>query len=59
MSDDLKNRGMQDRIRININEPYEVEYWMKTLGVSKEQLEAAVRNVGVMVVDVRTELAKH
>lgn len=58
MSDDLKERGMQERIRINMNEPYEVEYWAKTLGVTKEELAAAVRRVGVMVIDVKTELAR-
>ena len=37
MADDLKNRGAQDRSRVNIHEDYEVQYWTKKWGVSKEQ----------------------
>ncbi len=58
MSDDLKNRGVQDRLRINVQEDHEVRYWTQELRVSREQLEAAVKAVGVMVADVRKHLAK-
>ena len=27
MSDDLSNKGMQDRTQINTSEDYEVRYW--------------------------------
>lgn len=57
MADDLTNRGGADRSRINVNEDHEVAYWTKELGVSREQLVAAVRAVGVMVKDVREHLA--
>lgn len=58
MSDDLNNRGGQDRLRINVHEEHEVRYWTQELGVSREQLEQAVQAVGVMVIDVRKHLAK-
>jgi hypothetical protein len=32
MADDLKNRGAQDRSRVNIHEDYEVQYWTKKWG---------------------------
>lgn len=58
MSDDLKNRGVQDRARVNINEEHEVRYWTNALGVSKEQLAAAVQAVGVSAEKVREHLGK-
>lgn len=58
MSDDLKNRGLQDRIRINMNEEHEVRYWTQELGVSREELARAVHSVGVMAADVRKRLGK-
>lgn len=58
MTDDLKNRGVQDRSRINVNEPHEVQYWTQTLKVTEQQLREAVRAVGVMAADVRKHLGK-
>ncbi|MCD0501261.1 DUF3606 domain-containing protein [Achromobacter sp. MY14] len=58
MSDDLNNRGPQDRSRINVNEPHELRYWTKELGVTEPQLRAAVQAVGVSVSAVRTHLGK-
>lgn len=58
MSDDLKNRGPQDRLRINVHEEHEVRYWTQELGVTREDLERAVHAVGVMVAAVRTYLNK-
>ena len=46
MSDNLQNRGAQDRARINVNEEWEVRHWTEALGVSKEELERAVKQVG-------------
>jgi hypothetical protein len=48
MSDDLKKRGKADAIRINMKEPWEVEYNKKKYGVSGQQLAGAVRAVGPM-----------
>ena len=57
MSDDLNNRGAQDRARININEPHEVAYWTKELGVTKERLQQLVKDVGTSAKAVRDKLA--
>ena len=46
MADDLKNRGPQDRARVNIDEDYEVRYWTQKWGVTPEQLIAAVKKAG-------------
>jgi Protein of unknown function (DUF3606) len=58
MADDLKNRGAQDRARVNVNEDHEVRYWTQKWGVSKEQLAAAVKKVGVSVDAVARELGE-
>ena len=44
MPDDLTNKGPQDRSRISLLEPHEVQYWADKFGVSKERLSEAVRN---------------
>ncbi len=46
MADDKTIRGPQDRTRINLSEDFEVRYWTKKFGVTKEQLEAAVKTAG-------------
>jgi 3-oxoacyl-[acyl-carrier-protein] synthase III len=55
--DDLKNKGPQDRSKINMHEDYEVKYWTKELGVSKEKLQKAVDKVGNSAAAVRKDLA--
>jgi hypothetical protein len=56
MADDPSKRRPQDAQRINIHEEHEVRYWAEKFGVSREQLEAAVKKVGVMAKDVEREL---
>ncbi len=58
MSDDKKNTGSPDRDRINVNEDYELQYWTTTLGVTAEELRAAVAEVGPTTVAVRKHLGK-
>jgi hypothetical protein len=58
MADDRSIRGEADRLRINIHEDYEVQYWTKKWDVSRDQLAAAVREVGVMAADVAKRLGK-
>ena len=58
MADDLKNRGAQDRARVNIHEDHEVAYWTKKWGISKEELAAAVKKTGVSADAVAKELGK-
>jgi len=58
MADDKSNRGPADRARINIHEPYEVEYWTKELGVTPERLRELVSKYGVMAANIRRFLGK-
>jgi hypothetical protein len=58
MSDDLNNRGGQDRIRVNVNEPHEIRYWTEQLGVSEAELRATVSAVGPAAEAVREHLGK-
>jgi hypothetical protein len=52
----MKNRGPQDRARINLSEEHEVRYWTRALGVDKERLAAAVKAVGSSAERVREHL---
>lgn len=58
MSDDKNNSGSPDRDRINVDEDYELQYWTKTLGVSADELRAAVKVVGPTTKAVRAHLGK-
>jgi hypothetical protein len=58
MADDLKDRGAQDRARINVNEEHELRYWTKALGVSEQELRDTVARVGVSAEKVRQALGK-
>jgi hypothetical protein len=51
-------RGAQDRARINMGEPSEIEYWTKALGASKERLAVIIEKVGDRVEAVRGEIAE-
>lgn len=58
MSDDKRQTGSPDRDRISLSEDYEVRYWTQALGVSADDLRAAVDAVGPMAEDVRNHLAQ-
>ena len=55
--DSVIHRGQPDRSLINMHEDYEVKYWTKHLGVSKEELQKVVDKVGNSAAAVRKELA--
>lgn len=57
MSDDLNNRGVQDRSRIALGEKHEVRYWTLALGVTEDQLIKAVQAVGSSAEAVRKHLS--
>jgi hypothetical protein len=60
MADDLTNRGGVDRSRISMNQDHEVRYWTQALGVTRDQLAEAVREVGNSADRVREYFAsKH
>lgn len=46
MSDNRQQSGGQDRTRINVHQSYELRDWSKSLGVTPEELQEAVRAVG-------------
>ena len=54
--DNLTKREQPDRSKINMNEDFEVKYWRKALGVSKDDLQRAVDKVGNSAAAVRKEL---
>jgi hypothetical protein len=56
--DNKKDIGSPDRDRINVHEDYELQEWSKSLGVTKEQLKAAVEAVGTSAQKVREYLKK-
>ena len=56
MPDDRSNRGPADASRINVYEDYELNYWTRELGVSREALKAAVAKVGISADKLREYL---
>jgi hypothetical protein len=46
MADDKSKRGPEDRIRINVHEAYELQYWSTQLGVSTQGTEEERRPRG-------------
>jgi hypothetical protein len=58
MSDNLQIKRPLDSSRINIHEPYEVNYWCKHFSITKEQLVSAVKAVGTSVAAVSKHLGK-
>ena len=46
MSDDKSNRGAQDRARVSGSETYEVDYFARKHGLSREQAEQLIRQHG-------------
>jgi hypothetical protein len=59
MGDDLTNRGVRDRSRINLSEDYERRYWENTLGISEHELRNAVNAVGDSADQVKEYLKRH
>jgi hypothetical protein len=58
LSDNLKIKEPVDGNKVNIHEPYEVNYWCKKWNVTKAQLEAAVKAVGTSKAAVAKHLGK-
>jgi uncharacterized protein DUF3606 len=57
MTDD-KTKKAGDSRRIDVHETYELGYWSRKFGVSREQLAEAVQKVGPMADDVERELGR-
>lgn len=56
MTDNTRNLGKQDDIRVNTNQPHEVTYWTYKWNITEEQLREAVRAAGPMVTDIERYL---
>ncbi|WFU18677.1 DUF3606 domain-containing protein [Bradyrhizobium sp. CB3481] len=54
----LGNKEQLERSKINMHEPHEIKHWTHALGVTKEELQAAVDKVWNSVGIVRKELAR-
>jgi hypothetical protein len=46
MADNKSKKDGRDRSRISLSEDYEVRYWSKKFGITKEELKQAVKKAG-------------
>jgi hypothetical protein len=58
MPDNKQETRPQDASRVNIHEDYEVRYWCKKFGCTKEELVKAVGAVGTSAAKVEEYLKK-
>ncbi|ALG66421.1 DUF3606 domain-containing protein [Beggiatoa leptomitoformis] len=56
MPDNRNIIAPQDRTKINIHQDYELNYWSREFGVSKDDIIVAVNTVGVSVARVKSYL---
>ena len=54
--DNKQQTGKADDMRINVNEPYELQYWSEKYNVSRDALRKAVDAVGPIAKDVEAYL---
>ena len=54
--ENLGKKGQPDRSKIDMHEDYEVKYWTRALGISREELQKAVDKVGNSAAAVRKQL---
>ena len=54
----MKQKSMDGRSRIDIHQPHAIGEWAEELGVTAEELIAAVEKVGPALDDVLQELRK-
>ena len=57
MADDKKKTAADGR-RIDVHETYEIGYWSRKFGVTREELSEAVQKVGTRADDVARELTR-
>ena len=53
-----ETRAPQERSRVNLDEPYEVQFWMIDFGCTEQQLRDAVQEHGDTVEKLRTVLKR-
>jgi hypothetical protein len=54
----LTRKQTPDRSKINLHQPDEVQFWIRHLNVSKEDLQKAIDKVGDAAAAVRKELGR-
>lgn len=57
-ADQARSKILKKHSRVNLSDEGEVEYWTERLGVSEEELRAAVRDAGFIPADVADKLGK-
>lgn len=58
MTNDHKVKAAQDRLFINIDQPFEIRYWTTVLGVDEEDLKDVISKVGPSADRVREHIAE-
>jgi hypothetical protein len=58
VADNLDRREPEDKFKINVHEEWELEYWARKFGVTKEKIKDAVKQVSVQTKDVAKHLGK-
>ncbi|RZJ28652.1 MAG: DUF3606 domain-containing protein [Flavobacterium sp.] len=46
MSDNKENTDKRDRTQVNMNEPYEVQYWSDKFNITPDELRSVVDRAG-------------
>jgi hypothetical protein len=57
MADDKNIKGAQDRARVSADEPYEVDYLMRSKGITREAALALIKKYGGNRAKINEELA--
>lgn len=57
MADNKKKVGSPDSKRINVNEPYELKDWSKSLGVTPAKLKDLVKEHGTSAAAIKKAIA--
>jgi hypothetical protein len=50
--------GPKDRDRVNLDDPSDLRWWCKVLGVTEAELRTAVQDVGTDATEVRKHVRK-
>jgi hypothetical protein len=58
MADNFIKRGAPDRLRVNVNERYDLKYWSHKWNVTYKELRYAVKQVGPAAEKVAKYLGK-
>lgn len=56
MTNEQKIKAAQDQLLIDLNEPYQVRYWAKALGIDEKTLKDLARQVGPRADKIREYL---